>query len=65
MEIQKIALSIVEAAQASGVGRTTLYEEINGNRLRAKKIGRRTVILREDLEDWLKNCVNSKKNNHG
>jgi excisionase family DNA binding protein len=64
VEMQKLGLSILEAAEASGVGRTTLYEEIRHSRLKAKKIGRRTVILRDDLEDWLKNCVNCKKRSH-
>ena len=41
----KLALTIQEAAAATGVGRTTIFEEIRRNQLIARKIGRRTVIL--------------------
>jgi excisionase family DNA binding protein len=36
-----------------GVGRTKAYEEIKRGRLRARKIGRRTVIAVDDAEAWL------------
>jgi excisionase family DNA binding protein len=37
-----------------GVGRTKVYEEIKLGRLRARKIGRRTVITDDDAEEWLR-----------
>jgi hypothetical protein len=36
------------------VGKTKAYEEIRSGRLRALKCGRRTIILPEDYERWLK-----------
>ncbi len=48
-----IGYTINDAVQASGVGRTTLYEEIKAGRLRAVKRGRRTLILADDLRRWL------------
>jgi hypothetical protein len=30
------------------------YEEIKSGRLRARKIGKRTIIIVEDAEDWLR-----------
>jgi excisionase family DNA binding protein len=40
----KIAYSISEACAASSLGRTTLYGHIAAGRLRAVRIGGRTVI---------------------
>lgn len=47
------ALSIDEFAQRYGVGRTTAYQEISSGRLRARKIGKRTIIGVDDAEEWL------------
>jgi excisionase family DNA binding protein len=48
-----LGFSITEACKVSGVGRTTIYEEIKAGRLRAVKRGRRTLILAHDLKHWL------------
>ena len=37
-----------------GTGRTTIFDAIHEKRLRAKKYGRRTLILKEDAEEFLK-----------
>jgi excisionase family DNA binding protein len=50
METEKVALTVDEAADATGIGRTRLYEEIASGRLIARKVGRRTVIAVEDLK---------------
>ncbi|MBK1669955.1 hypothetical protein CKO28_18125 [Rhodovibrio sodomensis] len=50
---QKLALSIPEAAKAASSSRSTIFNEIGSGRLRARKLGRRTVILVDDLERWL------------
>ncbi|MBI4183706.1 MAG: helix-turn-helix domain-containing protein [Proteobacteria bacterium] len=52
----KLTFSIDEAAEAAGVGRTLLYSELAAGRLRAKKVGRRTIILADDLESWLRSA---------
>lgn len=49
----KIAYSIREACQASSLGRTTLYSHIAAGRLRAIRIGGRTVIPAESLHALL------------
>jgi len=46
-------MSISEFCQRYGPGRTTTYEEIKSGRLRARKIGKRTIIAEDDAEDWL------------
>jgi excisionase family DNA binding protein len=48
-----IAYTIDEACRASGVGRTRLYAALRGRELRARKHGKRTIILADDLRQWL------------
>jgi excisionase family DNA binding protein len=48
-----LAHSIDEACEASDLGRTKIYEEIQAGRLKARKVGRRTLILHKDLEAYL------------
>jgi excisionase family DNA binding protein len=48
-DTQKMAYSIREACLASSLGRTTLYSHISTGRLRATRIGGRTVIPAESL----------------
>jgi excisionase family DNA binding protein len=47
------AMSIDEFCNQYGPGRTKCYEEISAGRLKAHKIGKRTVIIEDDAEDWL------------
>jgi len=47
------ALSIAEFCRRYCVGRSKAYEEIKAGRLRATKIGRRTLIIVDDAEAWL------------
>ena len=53
MSTEKLAFSIDEAGHVSSVGRTLIYKEIASGNLRATKVGRRTVILVDDLKAWL------------
>jgi excisionase family DNA binding protein len=50
----KLAYSPAEAAEAAGVGRTLLFEEIRNQRLVARKVGRRTLIEVEELQRWIR-----------
>ncbi len=47
------AMSIAEFCERYGPGRTKTYEELKSGRLRARKIGKRTIITEDDAEDWL------------
>ena len=49
-----LAHSIDGACEEADCGRSYMYGEISAGRLPAKKMGRRTIILDEDLRDWLK-----------
>lgn len=53
-EIEKLGFSVEEAAKMSGIGRTLIFSAIGNGQLLARKFGRRTVILREDLEAFLR-----------
>ena len=45
----KLGYSIREACQASSLGRTTIYKAISTGRLRAVRVGGRTIIPAEAL----------------
>lgn len=49
----QLSLSIEEVRAATGIGRTKLYEIINKGNLRARKLGKKTIILKSDLEAFL------------
>ena len=48
------ALSVDEATKAADVGRTFIFQEIRKGRIRARKAGRRTIIIIDALDAWLK-----------
>jgi excisionase family DNA binding protein len=48
------ALSIRQFSEIYNIGRTKVYEELKSGRLRGRKIGRHTIILEDDAEDWLR-----------
>jgi hypothetical protein len=47
-----VAYSIPEAARAASIGTTKLRLEIRAKRLRARKLGKRSLITVPDLEAW-------------
>lgn len=51
--IQREGLSIFEACRVAGIGRTKIYEAISDGRLKARKLGKRTIILNDDLRTFL------------
>jgi excisionase family DNA binding protein len=56
MVMDKLGLSIIEAAEAIGIGRSALYQQIrDGKGPEVIHIGRRAVIPRKALETWFRN----------
>ncbi len=49
----KIGYIIREACHASSLGRTTIYNHISAGRLRAVRVGGRTIIPAEALQSLL------------
>lgn len=49
----QIAYSIETVIEATDCGRTSIFAEIRAGRLKARKLGRRTIILDPDLRAWL------------
>jgi excisionase family DNA binding protein len=50
--IQQRAMSVDDFCRRYRVGRTTTYQEIKEGRLRARKVGKRTIIGDDDAEEW-------------
>jgi excisionase family DNA binding protein len=51
--VSREALSIAEACAMAGIGRTKIYEAIASGTLTARKCGKRTLILPDDLRKFL------------
>ncbi|WP_188910935.1 helix-turn-helix domain-containing protein [Salinarimonas ramus] len=51
--VAPLGLGVSDAARAAGVGRTAVYEALKSGALVARKLGRRTIILIDDLNAWL------------
>ena len=52
--LEQLAYSPLEAAKASGQSRSKIFKDIREEKLRAVKSGTRTLILRADLETYLR-----------
>lgn len=48
-----LAYSVTEACAAARAGRTAIYEAIRNGALIARKRGRKTLILPDDLRRWV------------
>ena len=53
LHLRPEGLTLVEACAISGIGRTKLYEAIAQRKLKARKWGSRTIVLRSDLLQFL------------
>ena len=56
----KMGLTIDESATCSGIGRNTIRRLIDWGKLPVLKVGRKTIIRRDTLEEFLK--VNQGRN---
>jgi excisionase family DNA binding protein len=51
--IEPEALSVAQACAILGLGKTKVYELIDSRALKARRLGRRRLILRRDLQEFL------------
>ena len=60
--MSQFAYTVPEALKAAGyvVGRTEFYKILNSGALPARKYNRRTLILAEDLANWLRSLPSYK-----
>lgn len=49
-----LAYTLDQSCRIAGVGKTSIYQAIADGELTARKYGRRTLIMRTDLEAWLR-----------
>jgi excisionase family DNA binding protein len=50
----RLSLSPEEASALTGIGMTSIRQAAANGALKARKLGTRTIILQDDLRDWLK-----------
>jgi excisionase family DNA binding protein len=48
-----MALNPRQSGVIAGTGHDVIYEAIREGKLPARKLGRRTIIMRDDLQRWL------------
>ena len=48
-----LTLTVPKAAQLLGIGKNSAYELVRAGRLRSVKVGRRLVVPRREVEDFL------------
>jgi excisionase family DNA binding protein len=59
--MEKLGLTVPEAAALSSLGQTSIYKAIREGRLRIRKYGTRTIITRADLASFLENLPDGPK----
>jgi excisionase family DNA binding protein len=51
---ERLAYSVEEVLSLLPFGRNTFYEEAKAGRLKVRKLGRKTIVLAEDLHAYLR-----------
>ncbi len=63
--MNQLSLSIEEIRAATGIGRTKIYEAIGSGALKARKWGKRTIVLKDDLDAFLSRLESYPAENKG
>lgn len=51
--MQKAAFTVAEVAEQGSMSRRQVYRLLKAGKLKARKSERKTLILRQDFENWL------------
>jgi excisionase family DNA binding protein len=54
MDVSRAAFAVREFCSQYGICRDTFDSEVKRGRLRALKVGKRTLVLKSDAESWAK-----------
>ena len=60
-----ISVSISDAQNILGIKKTKIYELLKSGEIPAKKLGKRTLLLRSDLENFIQNLDAYQSENGG
>jgi excisionase family DNA binding protein len=58
---ERLSVSPEEASALTGIGLTSIREAVSTGLLKAKKHGRRTIILPDDLKTWLRTLPDARR----
>ena len=61
LKMTKSAYTINEAVNEIGIGRTKLYAEIKDGKIQIRKIGRKSIILADELLKYLNSLPSSEE----
>lgn len=51
--MKPLMLSVDDAAKALSIGKTKLYSELSAGHITGVKLGKRTLITRESIDDYI------------
>jgi excisionase family DNA binding protein len=63
--LDKFAFNLADVARLTSLGRTAVYAAIRDKRLVARKVGRRTLVLADDLKAFLNSLPTATETRHG
>lgn len=61
---ERLAYTVVEASEVTGISRATIYRLINTRQLHARKVGASWIISRSALEEFLAADGHASVNTH-
>ncbi len=59
--VKPVSLTVDDATQYCGLGRTKLYELIREGRFTARKAGKRTLLLTDEIDAYVRTLPTSKE----